>query len=347
MKNFLPLGKPLVNSFPQHAHIFSITGAQSNNYIPWVYNCFVQMYARANFNNGLRLEYAIPDPYTRILGITRDIISRELALEAWDGIINFVRSYINHGYYIYGMFDVSQIAAYEKNDYFTHNPLLYGYDDEKKEIYFADNYGNGSYSTGVATYQEIIAATEELHRHQGKISGRFSCLQYNANDFRFKFEKELYRDLLIDYLEQKDSYCRWLQPGFVRKPDDHRYWGIGIYSLMQNYLDYMLQEDFLMDKRGFYMQKEHKNLLLQSITYVLGNNWKNTYPLEYKLLEDNVRISNIMLNLCLKYNITHDSNIPDKIRDYLITIERNEKDLFPRLIRCVEETNTIAGCMII
>lgn len=343
MKKVLPMGKPLINSFPQHGHIFSITSAQSDNYIPWVYNSYVQLYARAHFNTGLRIEYAIPDSHSRIFGVKRDVVSKELALEAWGGIINFARCYIDHDFYVYGLLDVSQISAYRMQHFFAHSPLLYGYDDEKEEIYFADNYGNGSYSTGVATYQEVVAAEDELQRNQGGISGGFCCLKYNAEEFRFQFEKELYRDLLIDYIEQKDSYGRWLKPGFIRKADDHRRWGIGIYSLMQKYLDHMLQEGRRMDQRGFYIQKEHKKLLQQSIAYVLGNNWKLDHPLEWEMMENDVRITEIMLGLCLKYNITRNPAIPERIREYLIKIEENERKLFPKLIEYVDKTEMVKG----
>lgn len=341
MARILPMSEPIIKCYPGYAHVCSIVGAQSEYHIPWIYNYFVQLYVSDDFRKEFRIDYRTPYLYDNLPCIRRNHIARNIALEQWDGIINFIRYYIDRDYYVYGVFDVSKIAVYSRDHFFSHAPILYGYDDEKEEIYFGDIYGYGKYSLGIASYKEVINATKEITHHKDVDSidwrSGFYCVRYTENCYPFQFDIDMFINLLTDYVKQKDSVARWTLPGIIRSDKGKTVCGIRIYPFMQEYLLFAHNEGVGLDRRGFYVLKEHKLILEKSLTYVMGEGWKKEYSVEWKMLEKDIQITTIMCNLCIKYNLTSEKNILDKLRDYLVVLEENDKILFPGLIRIVEE----------
>lgn len=339
MMKILPVSKPIIRSYPYSAHICSVVGSHSQFYLPWIYNYFVQLYTAKEFEYEKRVDYITPSQYDYLPGLVTRRVSREIAFGAGNGILGFVRNCINHGYYIYGLFDVSQIAVYNLDHFWMHDPMLYGYDDKNEEIYFADNYMHGKYSLGITSYEGIVRATENMSKREDLsridwMSG-FWCIKYNAGATPFQFNKSMYEGLLSDYLNQQDSRYRWMQPWEIRRGWQSVRWGIGVYSVMREYLLYVKEKNKCLDKRCFFVEMEHKQLIEKTITYLLGIDWKTMYPEEWKLLEKDIKLTTIMMNLCLKYNFTLDKKLLDSIGAYLIDLETNDKQLFPCLINLV------------
>ena len=104
---------------------------------------------------------------------------------------------------------------------------------------------------------------------------------------------------------------------------------------MQDYTRVARDLKIDLDRRAFYVLKEHKLILEKSLTYVMGEQWKKDYAIEWKILNKDIQITTIMCNLCIKYNLTSDKSILDKIRSYLVVLEENDKILFPVLIKMV------------
>lgn len=75
------------------------------------------------------------------------------------------------------------------------DPLLYGYDDERQEIYYADTYKNGKYAFGIAGYEEIERAfgTEEQWNSWEATDWVLNvvCMKPKNLDVHFEFNKEI------------------------------------------------------------------------------------------------------------------------------------------------------------
>lgn len=342
MARILPMSEPIIKCYPGYAHACSIIGSQSEYHIPWIYNYFVQLYVSDDFRKEFRIDYRTPYLYDNLPCIRRNHIARNIALEKWDGVINFIRYYIDRDYYVYGVFDASKIEVYNRDHFFPHSSILYGYDDEKEEIYFGDNYRAGKYSLGTASYEEIINATKEITQHKDIASidwmNGFFCIRYSDECYPFKFDKDMFINLLSDYMDSNDSVVRWTLPGIVRSDKGKTVCGIGIYPFMREYLLFSHKERTGLDRRGFYVLKEHKLILEKSFTYLMGDQWKKEYSKEWNMLEKDIQITSIMCNLCIKYNLTFDVKILDNIIDSLVKIEANDRILFPCLIRMVEKS---------
>ena len=195
MKKILPMSIPAIRCYANYAHIFSILGAQSENYYPWLYNHYVQLCVPDD-DSMFPVDYMVEGMYTNTPNLLTNRVKREVAVSIRNGIINFIRSSIDDGYYIFLELEVGRLAAYKETDFKFHAPLLYGYDDEKEEIYFTDTYIDGKYSNGVASFAEIVSAIgSESNWNQVSINGLgldLLCMKCKEIREPFSFNKKTY-----------------------------------------------------------------------------------------------------------------------------------------------------------
>ena len=341
MKNILPMAIPAIKCYANYAHISSILGEKSKNYYPWIYNHYIQLYVPDDYKE-FPVDYMVTGMYTNTPNLFTSRIERGVAVNIRNGIINFIRFSIDNGYYIYMELEVEKIAAYANSGLQFHDPLLYGYDDEKEEIYFADTYINGKYSKGIASYSEMVNATGNVSDwskfYVTDLQLDILCMKYRDLKKQFLFCKDTYTELLTYYVNKIDARKYfWEIPGVTNRGERANKCGIGIYNVLKKHLQFVkASSDRLIDKRGFYVILEHKKLLEKSLEFLLGNGWKEVYPLEARLIKKEIEDATICLQLCLKYNITKADKIVDKINEYAIELEETEKVLFPNLIRIVE-----------
>ena len=279
-----------------------------------------------------------------------DHINRDIVNDKWQNIIDFIRDFINRGFYIYALFDVSKILLYESQKPWYHDPLIYGYDDEKQLIYFADNYKNGKYSTGSSSYREMIEATSNYDN--AIITGStidflkgYYCIKYKtlydygncrfSNNFVYHFDKILFFDLIADYLYQKNSFRRWSSPQNLvdDEADKKNVWGIGIYSFLLDYLDYVLEQNIEIDIRSFYVLIEHKQLIKKVLVFLLGERKNMVCFQEYLYSCDEcISLSKAISSLSLRYNILHDQSIMIKIKKRLSELQQIEEKFLGNLL---------------
>lgn len=344
MKCILERTDPLINCYPNYGHIFSIVGKYTQNYLPWIFNHFVQLYAPKGFKHGIRADFATPELFKSFPWIDTDHISRTIVKNKWDNILDFVKEYINNGYYIYTLLDVSKISFYKAQTFWCHDPLIYGYNDEKQLIYFADNYKNGKYLIGQTSYKELIEASLAFDNNTNVVDflkGHY-CIKYRtlydfgncrfADDYCYKFNRELFFNLIEDYLCQRNSFKRWSSPQNLVEEEDDNVWGIGIYPFLQSYLDYVKKTEIKIDLRSFYVLCEHKKLLKKIFDFlVLKENYiipKNCVA----LFEECIVLGSTICNLCLKYNLSSKGDIIEKIKDRILKLEEKEKNLLSLIL---------------
>lgn len=339
MRKILPMAIPDVRAYANHAHIFSILGARSSQYLPWIYNYYVQLYTQ-DITEEFPVDYMIPSLFTYAPNLFASRLDRKVAFDIKEGVINFLKYQINKGYYIYTCFAVNRINIYQ-NKFRTHDPLIYGYDDEKEEVYFADTYHNGHYAFGVASYSEITeaAGTESEWAEWGLTEWQLDvvCMKYKDLGVNFKFNKEMYVSLLLDYLQQKDSkMVHWGVVGWTKGPEVKKVLGIGIYPLARRHIQEACERRREIDLRGLYVLLEHKQIMSKALGYIWGEQWKGLYEQESRLLHEIIEEATIILNLSIKYNITMKAEITETIMRHIYIIEKLEKIFFANLIKKLE-----------
>lgn len=345
MKNILPMGEPIVRAYGNHAHIFSILSAKSTQYLPWVYNYYIQLYVPCDYRE-FKVDYIIPSIYTYAPNLFVSRLERNMVRSNGGEIVDFIKFCIENGYYIYTLLDVKKIKAYEQTYFKNHDPLLYGYDDEKREIYFADTFLNGKYGYGVASYEEVAYAfgtkQDWGNWNQSEWVLDIRCMKYKDLDVRFRFNRDMYVNLLFDYLDGEDSYDKyWNVQGWEKGPQITYMCGIEIYTFIQEYLRIRKERGKRLDQRGFFVIWEHKNILNKTLIYIWGEQWNITYPVINELLQTAIKTAAIMLKLCLKYNISMDKIIINRIDECARFLKDIEKELFTSLIYELSKNKTI------
>lgn len=334
MEKILPIVKPIVSSYPRYAHTSSVLGAYTQEYLLWVYTYFVQLCAPDELNGGGQLDYVAPDIYAKIPWLEINYMETDIGFKKMNGL-QLMKEYINYDFYFSAPFMVSEFVTYKKDREY-HDLLIYGYSDEKEEFYFADNYEGGKYEFGVARYAEMENAIENYDRTDNP---NINCLKYRNNKAwkTFQFDKATYINFLKDYIN-KTNYARtWGTPGVEYNFLKRKRWGIDVYSYIQEYLDAVKKSEFGGENRGLYVIFEHKCILEKTLTYVLGEHWKEKYPFAWELLEKDIRVARIAFQLFLDYKLTLDKQLIEQIKNCIAELEVNDYKLFPYLVSILEE----------
>lgn len=272
MQKKLQMGKSPINCYPYHAHVFSMVDAYTKDYLPWLYNYYVQLVVPDDLKLGARMDFATPHITRSIPWLEKGRIDWKTVLGHWAGVSEFVAEGIRENRYSYMLMDVGKISAYKRECFTLHDPLIYGCNTDEKILYFADNYANGKYYTGTMTYGELEDACASM-LESGRIDwfpGIYSFSYrtlydygtYRFKDFyRYEFDEELFGNLLGDYLYSRDSIRRWdMKPIFTDADNrGNNRWGLDIYCYWLEFLDAVEKDEIDMDYRGIYALYEQKS----------------------------------------------------------------------------------------
>ena len=142
----------------------------------------------------------------------------------------------------------------------------------------------------------------------------------------------LIRSLLEDYLYSKDSSLRY--PGICVKRENCSF-GLSVYDCItgseQNF------DSFLRDKRIAYFLMEHKKIMRDRVLFLIG---KNIISKESacELIEKSKKlydISETILFLVMKYNITKNESIKDNIKYQIKAVKTMDSDSCKGLLNCI------------
>ncbi len=329
MKKILPLGNALLQCYPNYVGILSITDAYTKDYIPWIYDRFVQLVVPAEYESGLRVDYAVPNIVKDFPWLDSGRIERDVIFEKWGSMVEFIKERISAGWYVHALFDVSKITAYGDSGLMIHDPFIYGYDDLEKNMYFMDNYQYGKSAQGLACYADINASSISIMENYDSIDWLGGIIYFRpkkifdfgngrfADSYKYKFDLPLYTLLLSDYLEERDSCKRWGNPSVLSDENVAKnFWGIGIYKHFIDYVKMIKKKEYHVDLRASYVLREHKMLMKKTIRYLRKIEGLEINKCVDAKMDACIQLSTVTNNLFMKYICRNDNHILDKIMDY-------------------------------
>lgn len=319
MRKILKLGESPLKCYPNYASIFSIIGAENDDYLPWVYNYFIQLIVPNNHDWGMRMDFAPPQIISNLPWLNYNKIDRYIIDSKWEYIIDFIRDTINNDRYIFGLFDVSKIDQYNRKSPSPHEVLIFGFDDDKQEIYFADNYSQGKYMQGTTNYNNVINAYLGMNNEELKdwFEGiyLFNCrkvfdygMYQFSNRYYYKFDIKLYVDLINDYLKGKNTYLRWTTPPALINyaKADNNVWGINIYDYIIEHLAMIQQGNAENDWRALYVLYEHKMLIQKTLRFLQVKNHLIVNKNLENLVTESIKYALLSLNRAIKSDLSGD-----------------------------------------
>lgn len=337
VKKVLPVNYPMITTYTQHAHLLSILSNYECTY-PWIFSNYIQLYINEDYKHNWG-DFYFPFPYElrpsdTCKWIFTQKIHRDIVHSKWESIINFIIECINSNNYVHTMinyFYVPLIPYYNKV-HFNHDILIFGYDLNEEVLYVSDFFDGGKYSYAKISFSDFSRAfsTYSLAKKRDYLNEMVYLYKFNPK-CDYKFNTKNISNSIKAYLyntipEYWDSYNRDNREDIV--------FGMEIYTTLKNYImrkKSSCESDI--DIRPFYMLYDHKKIMLLRLKYLYEHEYYKNYNSEniigFTKIESQAKN---VVTLIIKYNITKNNSILDKVTNTLNIIENNEKNILKQYI---------------
>lgn len=253
-------------------------------------------------------------------------------------ICNFImwaKRLIDGGWYIMGYYDeyyIPETDSYRRR-HFRHTMLIHGYDDESKLFYAMGYTSDRKYQSHCLTYDEFISSigVDFDRKNEPYIKRDIERIEFDA--FRlnpecdFKFDLSQVYTSLLDYINCEDSgyrHQRGLKYGF---------------DCEREFVNYIkAQKGEYLDERYSRLFMELKELMVRRLEYLADEQVvsKDILP-EYKTICAQQKTIHLLF---IKYNLTMDERIIDRLVEKMSGIIEAEKNILPRI------TDEIYACLV-
>ena len=339
-KEILPISDISISAWPEQNFLFAILSGIPTGY-DWLMNTHIQLrgshyihYAGGNIDSSVTfypysMHNLTPNMYDLCPFIEKYTLPKELVLSDFCSFHEFAIFALLSGYYIstymdqYFRTDISGIGYHHPN-------FVYGFDDETKELYLADNFENNKYGYKKISYQQADKAFELVNGNSWEVS----VFLYRIKEYRHTFHPEYVREQIVDYLNPGRGLC-YLDRTVCMNPhhnDDEYlnevYYGIECYELIQKYLTGIKNKDenFIDgDWRSFSMLRDHKQIMLERYDFMTSHGYSAENDSLRAAFVQQVKDCEVMLNMFIKYNITGDNAIIDRLSCRLSECLENDK----------------------
>ncbi|MCI9488752.1 MAG: hypothetical protein HFG97_01820 [Dorea sp.] len=264
-KEILPIHKPLINHIPADSFLLSIIGEKENE-LDWIMGNFINL--RINPKIGYS-DFFRTDMWYNCYFIYENAITRDFILNNTMDIVEFFMNQISNGYYIYTYVNMACIRNYESKENMTHNPLIFGYDQEERIFYLADFFRNGKLSFDKCSFEEVEKAFDIDGLDCKYLLYRF-LKKVEFIDFKYEYKNTILQ--LENYITSKDMYGDGLYHYFTNESED------AIVENVENGFDYIFGLAYYEGLKQIYMKNWdavkaaqvlviHKELMLKRIEY--------------------------------------------------------------------------------
>lgn len=271
--------------------------------------------------------------------IEKITLNREIVKLEYEKFSDFVIKFISNNYFIYANFEQSKI----RKEKYTHKAYITGFNVNSNEIYLSDNVDFGRFTNFSLSFEDInnafIKADDIIplydKDHQMEEN---SIYLIKVKEFNYKFNINLFIQFLKNYLNSESGM------GFISNicntpyRKDKFYYGVVIYNFINDYLNRLLNNvTKSLDNRIFTFLLDYENLMLKKINYLIKNNYLRDFNFILKQINENIKISEVMLYLFLKFGISNDKKELMKIQNYLSFLNNKDINLIENLL------NNISG----
>lgn len=317
MKKIIPMMTPPITTYPSIANVLSLLWSRKEQIMPWFSDHFIQLVVRPSHENtfGDFYDHADLDNFYRILyglpGLGWMRVNRDTAV--FPAFTDYIEYLINGDYCLEACLD-RYYFKFSKNfgkDHFIHSTLIYGYDDEAREVYIADFFSNSKYEHQVVSYDEVNQAMN----NDGIIN------LFKAWDDSYKFNRKLMKKYFEDYLNSTDSFNRYFS-------SNKHYNNDALFGLA--YYDYLLKrfmEDDYIDFRMYHLLFDHKQLMKNRLEYLATQQIYSDEQMNELREKNDVLIEESMnLRGCvLKYMMRPSEKMRENIANRLMELKKLDK----------------------
>ena len=263
-------------------------------------------------------------------------------------IINFVKSLLVKGYYVYVGIDDFYVPFRTPHNkmHNIHPSVVIGYNDNLQIFKIAGFDNKNIYRITDILYAEFFDAYNSTYYENNKL--RTSELRtINYKKWRnYKFNKNVLKKILIDYIESENSYYkviysniffktyRYIARKVFSKFDNNKEYGMKFYN---NFIEYIhnLNGYSNFDMATFQIFCEHKKLICSRIEYFIENNYIINDQELYCNCKNIKHKAVVLKNTCIKLVLTStelDKTAKQKLVALIEEIKLLEENIYIRLI---------------
>lgn len=323
----LPMQYPLVTSWQWQANAFAVL----DNYPetePWIMSHFIQLQLTSNFGSSYVDFYRTPTfefcPWLFHQHLKRETVSYFNA-----DICSFFVDSINMNNYIYGVFD--QAYFLQGHDRLPHDLFIYGYDLERQLFHVADFTFTGKYSFAEVAFNQMEKAYHAIQGgddwlYLGK--GGLSLISYN-DSLGYEFRLANVIEQLEGFLSGTNSFEKMREMTYRTRPC---VFGLEVYDKLIEDLVKINRKEMEADYRPFHVICDHKALMLRRLLFLERNGYLESGTGLYERYRDVENDALLCRNLLIKYTLTNDSSIIDKMITNVRKIIKNETEIIEILL---------------
>lgn len=330
MKKNLPLSKPFISCYPQHAFYMSII-SEKKECLPWIFSNYSNLFID---ENGF-CDFFVKTPeyylYPWFQGSQR--LHRDFLIEHNIELIKFIKDNLNNNNYIWLHVDEFNLPCSDKfnKQHFIHSQMISGFDDMSQKFTINGYYNKKKYSTEYVNYEDLSLS---FYKAKPDMDFKFyiHLIKYNT-DYRladFTYNLSLLKQQLLCYLNS--SLEPLLNPEEIYNLNikNSIVTGLDLYAKL---ITELKNHSYVYSShRIFYILFEHKKFMLLKLNYLKTENFFTFSDEIFSKYDSILKITEIQLFLFLKYKLTGNKELLEKIIELLSTIKKDEKEVLELMI---------------
>ncbi len=315
------------NYFADSARIGFFAWIGNDSFQDWFYSNYIQLHCSNDLEccHDVKLNYYIPaflnyrynmsNPWLEQHYIPRDYI------DSSNGILDFVRFCLKRNKYLTLHLNEKYVPdkwAYSITD-FEHESLIYGIDDEKKQLHLMGFNKNQKFEPYALSYNDFSLAYKNVFCNKDLV-----MLSYKIPDLACTLDIKRIVTFLNEYLLGTNSTYRET----LMYDEMNWVFGIKVYDVMINNVKK------LRDKKIPYLISEHKKIMKERVRYLYNCNILTKVDFEelFEMATNVEELSQVLLMLCIKFKMTSKEKYEEKIATHILKLKEADKIFVERLI---------------
>ena len=243
-----------------------------DKYIPWYFNNFIQVYSFIDSNGYVEFNYI--EPRDCYIEVVYDFNLGYHLLKNEKSIIDFIIEKLNLEYYL--IINVDEFYLPNKLQYrkehFVHDSLIYGYDNETKQLKAIGFNQENLFTELVFDYSEFEIAFENGKLHYKNNApycewAAIHLIKSKGFDGEYPFSITRFINEFENYLFSKSDLRRVY---FLEHYPEQVEYGFSIYDVLIENLQNLLEGKLTIDYRAIHLLSEHKKCLHDRLGYVIS-----------------------------------------------------------------------------
>lgn len=303
-----------------------------NQYYKWMCNNFIQIRYDEDSTNTIGYPGFLSRDWRSYVmhPLVRFSYDKRESILRW-GLWNYIVDNIDSERYLEIWLDefyVKGTEAYQKQS-FSHENLIYGYDQESHTVSILCIFRGKLKPIEIPI--EVVETAWQSAVDRNVVIKTFEYSPDQMGIYRLDID-HICRHLK-DYITGRNSsldyqYLAQEEPGAF---------GIVVYDTILSSEE--SKRRFLYDYRVAYLIKEHKECMRFRVEYLhdCGVIAEEEYPYLKEMMEEIVKIANIIMNLVLKNHVAGAVSIQDRIWNYIQQLKKNEEKCYASFIDALEK----------